>query len=75
MRVPILGALALVISLCVGSFGLGSYYGAVYMAVNDKLNWCYGWAHGHQWELNQGNYMAALEWCDTWHAARTWAGE
>lgn len=67
MRVPILAAISLSLSLAVGSFGVGTYYGATYVAINDKLNWCYQWAHNHQWELTHGEYMAELQWCDQWH--------
>lgn len=67
MRVSISAAICLVVSLAVASFGVGTYYGAAYMMVNDKLNWCYGWAHNHEWELTQKEYMAALQWCDDWH--------
>lgn len=67
IRVPLFLSLAGVLSLAVACFGVGSYYGAVYMMVNDKLNWCYGWAHSHQMELQQAEYMKALQWCDWWN--------
>lgn len=67
MRVSISGAICLCISLAVASFGLGSYWGASYMMINDKLNWCYQWAHNHEWELTQRAYMDALKWCDDMH--------
>jgi hypothetical protein len=67
-----LTALALVSALLVAGFGVGSYYGAAYMAINDKLSWCYQWAHNHQWELSQPGYMDALQWCDNWHRERAW---
>jgi hypothetical protein len=70
MRLPLSVALALSAALLMAGFGVGTYYGGAYVAVNDKLNWCYQWAHNHQWELSHREYMAALQWCDDWHRER-----